>query len=333
MPSLRALARELGLSAATVSRVLAGRPQVADRVRARVLAAAAAAGLAAPSAGAAAGRRLLALVDRGWTGGRGGAALADLLGGAAQGARQAGAVLLTLAVDGQQRGGLATLPAAQRLRPSALLLCHWRDDGAMAELAAELPTVVVSQPPADPSPVRHATFDAHNGVLRLLDHLLGFGHQRIAFLGDAATGWRGHERLGAAQAAALHRGTDLRTLRIDGKRGWTAVRAALRAGVTGWICDAQNTGEALLERCAAWEVRVPRDASVCGFFFSPPASGAVHLTGMRGDWHAVGRIAARWALTRPDRLDPGTRLLVQSRVEPGDTTGPAPRGQRPRLRP
>jgi LacI family transcriptional regulator len=334
MSSLRALARELGVSPATVSRTLAGRPHVHDGMRARILAAAVAAGLASPSAGAASGRRLLALVEASWRHGRHGATLAELLAGAAQGARQAGAVLHSLAVDGQP-GSLAVVPAAQRLRPSALLLCHWHDDTSAAALALELPTVVVGQPPADPSAVRHATFDAANGVLRLLDHLLGLGHRRIAFLGDAATGWRGRERLGAAQAASLQRGIGLEVLRIEAGGGWQAVRHALRAGITGWICDAQVTGEAMLARCAGWSVHVPQDVSVCGFFFTPPVEGAVHLTGMRGDWRAVGRIAARWALTRPDRLDPGTRLLVQSQVEPGETTGPVrpARGRRRAARP
>jgi DNA-binding LacI/PurR family transcriptional regulator len=321
MPSLRALARDLGVSPATVSRALAGRPHVQDAMRSRILAAAVAAGIASPSAGAAAGRRLLALVASSWGRGRHGAALADLLAGAAQGARQAGAVLHSLTVDGQPVS-LAAVPDAQRLRPSALLLCHWHDDASAAALSRELPSVVVGQPPPDPSAVRHATFDAANGVLRLLDHLLGLGHRRIAFLGDAATGWRGCERLGAAHAAALQRGIGLDVLRVEAGGGWDAVRTALQAGTTGWICDAQVTGEALLARCTDWSVRVPQDASVCGFFFTPPAADAPCLTGMRGDWRAVGRIAARWALTRPDRLDPGTRLLVQSQVEPGGTTGP-----------
>lgn len=325
MASLRSLARSLNLSPATVSRVLAGRPHVQDRVRARVLAAAAAAGIATPSAGAAAGRRLLALVGERWARGNGASSLADMLAGAAQGVRQAGGVLNVLAVESELPGGLAAYPAAQRLRPSALLLCHWQDADSAAGLAADLPLVVVGHQGDDIAPVRHAAFDAADGVLRLLDHLRELGHQRLAFLSTTASGWRGCERLGAAQTAAVWRGVALRQLRVDGRRGWNAVHRALRAGTTGWICDSQVCGEELLARCAAWGVRVPQDASVCGFFFAPPAPGAVRLTGMRGDWTAVGRIAARWALTRPDRLDPGTRLLVRSRVEPGDTTAPAPR--------
>lgn len=321
MASLRSLARQLGISPATVSRVLAGRPHVQDGMRARVLAAAVAAGLASPSAGAASGRRLLALVEAAWGRDRRAAPLAELLAGAAQGARQAGAVLHTLAVEGQP-DSLDAIPAAQRLRPSALLLCHWYDDASAAALSQRLPSVVVGQPPADPSAVRHATFDAANGVLRLLDHLLGLGHRRIAFLGDAGSGWRGRERLGAALAAAAQRGVAVEVLRVETGQGWDGVRRSLQAGITGWICDAQGTGEAMLAHCADWAVRVPQEASVCSFCFVPPVPGALRLTGMRGDWRAVGRIAARWALTRPDRLDPGTRLLVQSQVEPGDTTGP-----------
>lgn len=321
MASLRALARDLGVSPATVSRALAGRRHVHDRMRARILAAAAAAGLAAPSAGAAAGRSLLALIAGHWGGGA--TALADLLAGAAQGARQAGAALHSLPVAGHPRS-LAELPAAARLRPSALLLCFWHDDEAAATLSAELPCVIVGQPPAEPAAVRYASFDAEHGVLLLLDHLLRLGHRRIAFLGDAATGWRGHQRLGAAVAAALQRAIPLRRLRVDGARGWPAVRAALADGITGWICDAQATGEALLMHCARWGVKVPREASVCSFSFNDPGAGGQRLTGMRGDWQAVGRIAARWALTRPDRLDPSTRLLVQSRIEPGETTAPPP---------
>ncbi len=210
------------------------------------------------------------------------------------------------------------------MRPSALLLCLWHDSASATDLAAGLPTVVVGQPPEDPAGVRYASFDAADGVLRLLDHLLGLGHRRIAFLSSATSGWRGCERAGAAQAAAMNRGIGIMQLRVDGTHGWSAVRRALRAGATGWICDAQKTGEELLQRCVGWDVQVPREVSVCGFFFASPATGGRRLTGMQGDWAAVGRIAARWALTRPDRLDPGMRLLVLSRVESGDTTGPAP---------
>lgn len=324
MDSLRALARSLRLSPATVSRALAGRPHVRDRVRARVLAAAAAAGLASPSAGAGAGRRLVALVGQEWLRGPSAGTAAALLAGASQGARQAGATLAVVAVDGQPAGGLAAYPEVQRLQPSALLLCLWHDGTSAAELAASLPAVVVGQPPVDPADVRYATFDAADGVLRLLDHLLGLGHRRIAFLSSAASGWRGCERAGAAQAAALTRGIGIASLRVDGEHGWPAVRRALRAGTTGLICDAQKTGEELLRRCAGWGIGVPQDVSVCGFFFAAPEAAARRLTGMRGDWAAVGRIAARWALTRPDRLDPGMRLLVRGRVEPGHTTGRVP---------
>lgn len=324
MESLRSLARSLRVSPATVSRVLAGRPHVRDRVRVRVLAAAAAAGLASPSAGAGAGRRLLALVGQEFLRGPAAGTATALLTGAAQGTRQAGATLAVVGLDGHPAGGLSAYPDVQRRRPSALLLCLWHDSTSAADLAASLPTVVVGQPPDDPVGVRYASFDAADGVLRLLDHLLGLGHRRIAFLSSAASGWRGCERAGAAQAAAMRRGVALAQLRVDGGRNWPTVRRAMRAGTTGWICDAQQTGEELLRRCIDWGVRVPLDVSVCGFFFATAAVGAQRLTGMQGDWAAVGRIAARWALTRPDRLDPGMRLLVRSRVEPGDTTGPAP---------
>lgn len=247
--------------------------------------------------------------------------MADILAGAAQGARQSGAVLHSLAVDGQP-AALTDIAAAARLRPSALLLCFWHDDASACALSHERPCVVVGQPPAETHAARYASFDAAHGTLQLLDHLLELGHRRIAFLGARTTGWRGHERRGAAMAAAGMRGVTLRQLTIEDDASWNAVRTAMRQGISGWICDAQGTGEALLMRCRSWSLRVPADASICGFFFHPPAPGQPRLTGMRGDWQAVGRIAARWALTRPDRLDPSTRLLVGSRVEPGDTTAP-----------
>jgi LacI family transcriptional regulator len=324
MRSLRALARDLGLSPATVSRALSGHPHVHRTVRAQVLAAAAAAGLATPTAGAAAGRRLLTVVGRSWA--RGGLAgpYTALLAGAAQGARQAGAHLASVVLDRLPADGLDQDPACAGLRPSAALLLYWTDADAIAAIAARLPCVLVGQTPAEAegSGVRLATFDAADGVLRLLDHLLELGHRRIASLADAALGWRSIERHGAAHAAALLRRHPLRHLLVEGGDGWDGVRRAHRAGVTAWIADGQNTAYALIDHLAGWGAQVPRDVSVCSFHFTPPEPGQRQLTGMRGDWQAVGRIAARWALTRPDPTDPVTRLLVRSRVEPGDTTAP-----------
>lgn len=328
MRSLRALARDLGLSPATVSRALSGRPHVHQEVRARVLAAAAASGIAAPQAGAASGRRLVAVVAGSRWAQEGRAdPLTELLSGATQGARQAGAQLATVILEQTPAGGLAEDAACARLRPSAALLVHWQDLAAIAAAAERLPCVLVGQAPPDAAGigVRCASFDAGDGVLRLLDHLRSLGHRRLAMLSDSASGWRGAERHGAAVTAAALRGVELAQVRLELGQGWERVRRLHRAGITGWISDSQATGYALLAHLASWRARVPAEVSVCSFSFTQPPPGLPRLTGMRGDWRAVGRIAARWALTRPDPTDPVTRLLVRSRVEPGETTGPGPR--------
>jgi LacI family transcriptional regulator len=210
------------------------------------------------------------------------------------------------------------------MRPSAALLVHWQDMDAIAAAAAALPCVLVGQAPPDVAGigVRCASFDAGDGVLRLLDHLRSLGHRRIAMVSDTASGWRGAERHGAAATAAALRGCGLGQVRLVEGRGWERARRLAAAGTTGWIADSQGTGYALLTHLAGWGWQVPRDASICSFSFTAPDPGRPRLTGMRGDWRAVGRIAARWALTRPDPTDPVTRLLVQSRVLPGETTAP-----------
>lgn len=316
---MRSLAQRLGVSVATISRVLAGQPQVSDHVRARVLAAAAAAGLASTSAGAQNGRRLLAIVNRSWTSGDLAPSFADLLHGAAQGARQVGASIDLLTFEADSRPN----PSEIRQRhASALLFCHWFDLAAATTLSARLPSVVIGNPLADGGSLRRVSFDAAEGVVRLYEHLWKLGHRRIAFVSDSASGWKGSERAGAALAATLHHEVPCTILRIDGLHGWTSIHQAVQQGITGLIADSQKVGQQLLQRLAEWSVDVPRQVSVCSFTFTPTPAGCLRLTAMRGDWQAVGRIAARLALSRPDQLDPGLRLLVTSQVEEGETTGP-----------
>lgn len=309
--TIKDVAREAGVSVATVSRVLNGSAPVREETRARILDAARALRFTPnASARSLSTRRTTAL----------GVVLPDLHGeffsellrGVDRVAQQHGRHLLVSSSHHDSHG------IAEALRAM-----HGRVDGLVVmapDVAAEalgealphgLPTILLNCAPAalagaDPHRVRLLSVDNYGGAAAMVRHLASVGHARIAFIGGAAHNADARERrrgyveamqaLGLATPASYQQRGD-----FSEEGGWRAAQALLAESPRPTAIFAANDMMALGAMRAAREhgLDVPHDIAVTGFddiptarYVSPP------LTTVRVDVEALGARAATLLLER-----------------------------------
>jgi LacI family transcriptional regulator len=175
-----------------------------------------------------------------------------------------------------------------RGRCDALVLCAPRMPEARLRRLVErvAPVVVVNRPLPDLA-VPIVGVDYVRGIRDLVDHLVGLGHRRLAYVTGPETSASNAERLrGVDEAIAMHPG--VRIDRIaggsraeDGDAVAGAVLDAHRAGVTGVIAFNDLVALGLLARLRDLGVDVPGELSVAGFDDVPMARFATpRLTSM-----------------------------------------------------
>ncbi|MFC4640068.1 LacI family DNA-binding transcriptional regulator [Deinococcus hohokamensis] len=350
--TLKAVARHLGVSVATVSNAYNRPDQLSPELRARILDAAQALGYAGPDP-------LARSLRRGRTGVIG--VVYDAPLDYAFGDPAAALFLGQVAHTIQAPGGAA--PAGGPGLNLLLLACpqgpdpvHTASvDGFIVYCAAEgsdllravlgrgLPTVLVDQHPV-PSAALVGIEDAL-GAQAAAAHLAALGHTQIGVVGlelgrpgpagstALPTGLRGgyrttSERLrgyrqGAPQAALFWHESRQNTPG-EGERAALALLGA-HPQITALLCMSDVLAEGALSAAQTLGLRVPADLSVTGFD-DLPGSAALDLTtvwqptGDKGE--AVGR--AMLALLRGERPEPVT--LPTRLVERG-SSGPAPRAK------
>jgi DNA-binding LacI/PurR family transcriptional regulator len=344
---MRDIAERTGLSQSTVSRVLSGAPTVvpiSEDSRERVLAAAKemqyrpnplARGLRGAST------MLLGLIVREITD--------PFFAGAIE----------AVTVEAAQRGYNVVLGAAHARADEAialwgvlearhcdaiLLLGDMRDQPrVLADLAAASVPVVALWQGSEPSEVAAVSVDNAAGIRAVLDHLVGLGHRRIAFVGGVRLGDieerhdafiehmadlgiavpEGHALSGPndvpAGVAAFHRLAEL-------PDPPTAVVASSDVLATGLLRGAAERG-----------VRVPDDMSITGFDDIPQAAYTIpSLTTVRMPVGEMVRSAVLLALgppageAPPTETDPGGEAaderpqVVQPALVVRESSGPVP---------
>jgi DNA-binding LacI/PurR family transcriptional regulator len=194
--------------------------------------------------------------------------------------------------------------------------------------AAGFPFVLLDQKMTDID-VPSVTADNHAGGRLVADHLIGFGHRRIAFLGDLIAGTV-RDRLAGLRDALGEADLPFRPSLVvdlavmpDNRFGdWTAeVAAGVRrlmaepAPPTAIFCSCDGVARRAYRELAALGLRVPDDVSVVGFDDDPIAD-YVHprLTSVRQPFHAMGVAAMdllRRQIATPAEPPPSLTLPVQ----------------------
>ncbi|GAA1543605.1 LacI family DNA-binding transcriptional regulator [Actinomadura kijaniata] len=296
---LAEVAQKVGVSEATVSRVLNGRPGVSEATRAAVLTALDVLGYERPTQLRGERARLVGLVLP-ELGNPIFPALAEVVGGAlAQ--RGFTPVLCTVTPGGLSEADYVEMLLQQQASGVVFAGGQYAEADAPHDhyrrlLEVRLPVVLVNAGSEELDFPRVSTDDAV-AAEQAFGHLASLGHERIGLVLGPEDHVPSRRKLEAARAAAARAGLDLpdawvrRSLfSLEGGQAVTA--SLLRDGVTGIVCGSDPLALGVVRAVRRHGMSVPEDVSVVGFDDSafmncvnPP------LTTVRQPIEAIGRAA------------------------------------------
>ena len=326
--TIRDVARDAGVSVATVSRVLAGSATVSAELAGRVRESAQRLGYTPHSVARslASGRTRLV-----------GALVPNL-------ANHYFYALLKRMLHDAERDGYRLLVAdsdenvvAERelglnlLRQTdGLMLCSPRVPANVLRQFVEYgkPVLVINRL-VDKLPVSNVVVESYPAMRQLAAHVADLGHRRVAYVQGPARSWQNKER-GRAVRWLAGRGVDVTVLRGGGDMddGHLAVPEILRCGSTAVLAYNDLVAIGILAGLAEQGVRVPEDISVTGYDDIPFSRFVMPaLTTVRSPQEEVGSVAwkAMDGLLQGER--PGARTLLAAEPVIRRSTAP-PRRRR-----
>jgi LacI family transcriptional regulator len=300
---IKAVAARAGVSVGTVSNVLNRPHLVRPQTRARVEKAMAELGFVRNESARQlrAGRsRVLAyvLMDTG------NPFFTDVAHGAEESAREHGLALVLHNSGGEPAREDDHLSLLLEQRVHGVLVTTVDEAGGHLRRMQQLgvPVVLVDRPAsAGPDWCSVGVDDVHGGRIAT-DHLLGHGHERIAFIGDAGGLPQFRDRLAGAREAFRAAGRDPDRLLTVGDRariagdGREAARELLARPLadrpTGVVCGNDLIALGMLQEVLRAGLRVPDDLAIVGYDdISYVASAAVPLSSVRQPRDLLGRTA------------------------------------------
>ncbi|WEF32306.1 substrate-binding domain-containing protein [Pseudoduganella chitinolytica] len=335
--NLKALADTLGMSKTTVSRALNGYPEVSERTRERVLAAAAAAGYQANPAARtlAVGRsNVLGIIYPLLPADLGDPMFLETVGGMSAALEAAGMNLIIVPVSPANE-----LPTYRQLvrgrRVDGLVVSRTLvDDERIAWLGeAGFPFVAHGRTQLD-RPYAWFDYDNAAGVALAVQALLAHGHHRIALLGSPLTLNFARQRrdsfIASLDAAGL--APDPRCVvesAIDRRSGYQAMQQLLAVAPrpTAVIVDNHLSGVGAVRALLDAGLRIGTDISLIVWGSMADTLAGLDVTTIdQPDARAAGAKMAQMLLARLAGT-PAANLqeLWQPRLVAGSTVGPAPR--------
>ncbi|WP_285706658.1 LacI family DNA-binding transcriptional regulator [Microtetraspora sp. NBRC 16547] len=330
---LAEVAKKVGVSEATVSRVLNGKPGVSDATREAVLTALDVLGYERPSRLRGERGRLVGLVlpelqNPIFP------AFAEVVGGAlAQ--RGFTSVLCTRTVGGVSEAGYVDLLLQQHVSGIVFaggLYAQGNASHTHYERVRErgLPIVLVN------AAVEHLRFpqvscDDVAAAEMALAHLLTLGHRRVGILLGSPDHVPSRRKLAAFRALAEEKGLELAPEQVEHalfsiEGGHAAAARLVRRGVTGIACASDVLALGAIRAARRAGLSVPGDVSVVGYDDSALMNCAdPPLTTVRQPIEAMGRAAVELLVSQIRAgAVPSDELLFEPELVVRSSTGPAP---------
>jgi DNA-binding LacI/PurR family transcriptional regulator len=335
-PTIKDVARAVGVSHTTVSRVMNGARRVAPATRARIEQAARELGYA-PN-GLARGlvsrsSRVIGLVASDITN----PYIAELARAIHRVADDEGYLVEICVTDYDVARELRALDMLVQRRIDGLLLTPPRraqvDERVRALADRGLPVVAIGRAIDHPR-VAVVTSDTRGGLYQAANHLIELGHRRIAFLTGSERTGLGYGKIEGYRAAMADAGLELGDDLVVGTDqgvadGYLSMRLLLRRDPrpTGVLCVTDPVAIGAMGAIEAAGLAIPADVSVIGFDDIAYAAH-VHppLTTVRQPMEELGRLGARTLfdmMRAPGASDPFRTVLACSLVIRG-SSGPAP---------
>jgi len=332
MPSVRAIAKQLNLSPATVSRVLNNHPDVDDATRERVLSRINEVGYVPRF-----GRRLtnviaLAYPDepvRNEYGSFEPALLSGIMRGL--GEHHFDLKLLSIRRDKSPDESYTQFFMRKGIR-GVVLRCFRHNRAMITNIAAEkFPSIVIAERFEEPE-VNFLRADSYPSSRRAVEHLIGLGHRRIGLaMHNVADSDHADRRRGYTDALAAAGLTLDPSLVMELPSGFSAGEQVLDAmlgqpdPVTAIFATNPMTTLGIMRRAQERGILVPRDLSLVGVDDSDVRLHVwPRLSAVTQDASALGLEAAHWLTTmiaRGDR-DGVCRRTIATSFEVNGTTAP-----------
>ncbi|GAB3268025.1 LacI family DNA-binding transcriptional regulator [Sinomonas notoginsengisoli] len=333
-PTLAEVARLVGVSAPTVSKVVNGRNDVAPETRAKVLAALAQIGYASPAQRRVAtpGPDVVEVAFDALTS----AYNTDVLTGILEYAALTGVEVLVSITGGASHTGLGPQPRAQRMLDQGRAgLIVVTSAFSQAQLSAfrrhGIPVVVID--PQNPPPPDVVSVGATNwaGGKAAAEHLLELGHERIGYLGGPEGAECNQARLHGYMSVLMSRGIDVKPEYIvHGKfrieQGIEGLKRllSLPERPTAIFAASDSIAVGVLREAHLQGIRVPEDLSLVGFDGTAQAEDSVPaLTSVSQPLQEMGRSALRSVLRQAHgepldshRVELATELVVRESTAP-----------------
>ncbi len=210
-----------------------------------------------------------------------------------------------------------------------ILIAHRLSDEDVAEIAAEVPTVVVTWPMEGIDHLDSVSGDDSVGMRLGVDHLVALGHVRIAHLSGGDNRIAHARRDGYVAAMATH---DLAPLIVPGGFTEAAGYAAARAAVTSSEYERPTAlmvanDLAAIGALAAMrdlQLGVPEDVSIVGYD-GMRLLEALDITTVAQPLAHMGRQAADLLIERINRPNrPSVHNRVTTTLVPRGSSGPRP---------
>ena len=320
MPTIKDVAREAGVSKATVSKFLNGAPYVAEQTRLRI--AAAVENLQFQPNRVAQGlsnRRsntigvVVANIANPF--------YAELLRGVEEVASDKGYTLLLASTDGEPKKEHGIVQAMRQRQVDGILFASVRmADREVAKLVRDGTQVVLASRHLPNAGVDYVVVDSRHGANLAVDHLIGHGHSRIAYIGGPRSIVQFQERLRGYKEALARAGipaADELCIEPDGLRiddGSVALRAlmALREPPTAIFAATDNLAFGVLRACYERGWPVPEKMALIGFDNVPFGEIAFcPLTSVDGHGLEIGRRATQLLIERITAAESHSSALAQ----------------------
>lgn len=208
-----------------------------------------------------------------------------------------------------------------------ILIAHRLPENALREIAAEVPTVVVTRDDIAFPNMDTVSNDDLAGARLAVDHLVELGHSRIVHLsgGDNPVS---HARAEGYRLAMTQHGLAEQIHVVPGgltdAAGYTAASAALSLAPTALFVANDVAAIGAIAAVENANLRIPEDISVIGYDgISIGGMRRLNLTTIAQPLADLGRLAAQHMLHRiNNRTSPAVRERVSATLVIRGTTGP-----------